>query len=357
MKRFTTIVIFLIAIFSSVNMPEPVQAQNGNGFFNNLFSGGQRGRNRRAAAAAQRIENQQVQTALNFFDFDAGVVDGVLGRQSRTAVSAFQSFLDMPPSGRLLDSEKSFLLDAFDHVINGDEETRKQIALNLVSAQEVLKNLYLGENPPLEEAEPLPMPALPGAQPSMRAFCTGIEAADLIDLVKAQFCNLRQLAIEDGLDLLETAPNEQPAEKVLVQCRVFAESMAGNIARMESTEAGAFVSEMAAWSSDTGVSPENLSRIAKTCLGVGYVFDDSEVAVASALALTGLSQPAYAEIMAYHVAFGLGLGGNENYTGGSGWLEVAISSLPEGMVELTGQESSQRAAIIVDVLNILAAQE
>jgi hypothetical protein len=41
----------------------------------------------------QREENRQVQTALNYFGFPAGTPDGVLGRNSRQAISQYQVHL------------------------------------------------------------------------------------------------------------------------------------------------------------------------------------------------------------------------------------------------------------------------
>lgn len=43
----------------------------------------------------QRQQNREVQTALNHFNFPAGVADGVMGRNSRTAVSMYQNYMSL----------------------------------------------------------------------------------------------------------------------------------------------------------------------------------------------------------------------------------------------------------------------
>src|SRR4051812_23948704 len=41
----------------------------------------------------QRAENAQIQTALNYFGFNAGVSDGVMGANSRAAIGQYQAFM------------------------------------------------------------------------------------------------------------------------------------------------------------------------------------------------------------------------------------------------------------------------
>ena len=50
-------------------------------------------------SSATRSYNAQTQTSLNYFGFDAGVPDGVLGSRSRAAVSQFQAYVGFPITG------------------------------------------------------------------------------------------------------------------------------------------------------------------------------------------------------------------------------------------------------------------
>ena len=60
-------------------------------------------------SSQERTANKLIQEHLNYFGFDTGRPDGVLGRKSRTAVSQFQACLNFPISGTLNSFEKQFL--------------------------------------------------------------------------------------------------------------------------------------------------------------------------------------------------------------------------------------------------------
>ena len=50
-----------------------------------------------------------IQSRLNYLGYDAGVVDGVMGRRSRAAVSDFQYEAGFPVTGRITDEQVSVL--------------------------------------------------------------------------------------------------------------------------------------------------------------------------------------------------------------------------------------------------------
>ena len=343
----------LAFVFSTA---DPVQAQRRNGFLSGLFGGGQQNREQQAAAvaanAAQRRANATVQTALNFFEFDVGTVDGILGRKSRDAISAYQAFLEIPTTGRLTQDERRFLLSAFDQISNADDEVKLQISMNLVSVQGLLKVLYQGE--PLAEEPPAEVVVV--GPRSMRALCVNIQASTTLDLVKGQFCNLRQLAIDQGDFLLETALNAQMVEPVVGECQNLTRDLMPQIEQISSDTGENLIEVMNAWNDDAGISGDKLIRLAETCLGVAYQHDDAEAALAALLVLSGLEDPVYIELVGYHVAFGLGFNGISDFERSASWLESALPKLPEEGVGLTAQNGVQRAKVIVDVLNILLAQ-
>lgn len=354
MKRLFTISTLIFALVLPLSVAEPVQAQNG--FLNNLFST-QRGRDRRAAASTRRAEGREIQTALNYFSFDAGTVDGVLGARSRTAVRAFQGALSMPITGDLSDAQKEVLLSGYNEINTGTAEMLGQIAANPDGALGVLKSIYSGEQPP---ATPLaaPEPEAPElAEGSMQTLCTTLKATGPQELVKAQFCNLRLLAMEQSEQLLDTMPDPQSRGQVFGKCEVFATSMAPYIGAISNSESAGFMAEISDWAAGTGMSETALSRIAKTCLGTGYSHDSPAVTLASLTALSGFFDSAYIELMGYHIAYGLGLGDEGDSALASAWLESAVEALPVGNIELTGQSSGDRAEIIVDLINILAESD
>ncbi|WP_319412990.1 peptidoglycan-binding protein [uncultured Cohaesibacter sp.] len=57
----------------------------------------------------QRENNRDIQQRLNDLGYDAGTPDGVMGRRSRAAISAFQRDNDLPPTGRLTNDQTALL--------------------------------------------------------------------------------------------------------------------------------------------------------------------------------------------------------------------------------------------------------
>jgi len=80
------------------------------------------------ASTAQRQENREVQTSLNYFGFNAGAADGVLGGQSRSAVSRYQAYLGFPATGVLSAYEKTLLLGGYQRALAGGPEVSRIIA-------------------------------------------------------------------------------------------------------------------------------------------------------------------------------------------------------------------------------------
>jgi len=76
-------------------------------------------------SSATRSYNAQTQTSLNYFGFDAGVPDGVLGSRSRAAVSQFQAYVGFPITGRLTQYERDFLVSSYTRAQVGGPEVVK----------------------------------------------------------------------------------------------------------------------------------------------------------------------------------------------------------------------------------------
>lgn len=87
----------------------------------------------------QRQQNREVQTALNYFGFDAGGADGVLGRRSRAAVSSMEAFLSIPVDGSLTSFERDILLSAHNRAISGNPDTVRLISTSPLGARAALK--------------------------------------------------------------------------------------------------------------------------------------------------------------------------------------------------------------------------
>lgn len=81
-------------------------------------------------SAEQRAKNKQIQTNLNYFDFNTGTPDGIFGSKTRAAISMYQSCLSRPVTGKLDSFEVSFLNEsALKAQTNPTETLRKTATL------------------------------------------------------------------------------------------------------------------------------------------------------------------------------------------------------------------------------------
>lgn len=76
-------------------------------------------------SSATRARNREVQTSLNYFGFNAGGADGVLGSRSRAAISSYQAHLGFPPTGHLTEYERTFLVSSYNRAQIGGPDVLK----------------------------------------------------------------------------------------------------------------------------------------------------------------------------------------------------------------------------------------
>lgn len=84
-------------------------------------------------------EGRQIQTSLNYFGFNAGTVDGQLGRQSRSAVSDYQNYMGYQTTGQLTTFEQELLLRSYNRAQAGGDQTFRQIAAHPDGTRGLLK--------------------------------------------------------------------------------------------------------------------------------------------------------------------------------------------------------------------------
>lgn len=94
-----------------------------------------------AISSAQREQNRQVQTSLNYFGFPAGTPDGILGRNSRAAISNYQAHMGYAATGQLTDFERDFLLRSHSRAQAGGYATQ-QLVVTLPQGQRGLLQHY-----------------------------------------------------------------------------------------------------------------------------------------------------------------------------------------------------------------------
>ncbi|MBJ3761147.1 peptidoglycan-binding protein [Maribius pontilimi] len=84
-------------------------------------------------------EGRQIQSSLNYFGFNAGSVDGQLGRKSRDAISAYQAYLGYPVTGQLNTFERDLLVNSYNRAQAGGYATQQQIAATAEGTRGLLK--------------------------------------------------------------------------------------------------------------------------------------------------------------------------------------------------------------------------
>lgn len=114
-------------------------------------------------------EGREIQASLNYFGFNAGTVDGQLGRRSRSAISAYQAYLGYPATGQLTPFEQNLLITSYNRAQAGGYAVTQQIAATPDGTRGLLKT-YRAEMAGQQPAVPLapnttivvaPQPATP----------------------------------------------------------------------------------------------------------------------------------------------------------------------------------------------------
>lgn len=84
-------------------------------------------------------EGRQIQASLNYFGFNAGAVDGQLGRKSRAAISNYQAYLGYPVTGQLSPFEQNLLITSYNRAQAGGYQTSQLVAQNPDGTRGLLK--------------------------------------------------------------------------------------------------------------------------------------------------------------------------------------------------------------------------
>lgn len=84
-------------------------------------------------------EGRQIQSSLNYFGFNAGSVDGQLGRRSRDAISSYQAYLGYPITGQLSPFEQNLLISSHNRAQAGGYAVTQQVASNPDGTRGLLK--------------------------------------------------------------------------------------------------------------------------------------------------------------------------------------------------------------------------
>ncbi len=347
-------------------------------------------------------EGRQIQTSLNYFGFNAGGVDGQLGRQSRSAISSYQAHMGYPVSGELSAWEKDFLLNSYDRAQEGGAATMQQIAANPQGPRGLL-HMYRDQmagtfQPTVPAAVPntvvttvpsqsgtvvtvAPSPEQKPEQSvatfastegeggtlpnfmgrsqsvSLASHCNGISlltnsnggfttVSNMTDphfALNEQFCLARTYAIKQGEDMSAALAGVTPAQ-ITKQCAAFGPAMKDQVAALSLQPRDDVVRATSDFILSTGMSPAELSGTAKICLSSGYRTDEADVAIASGLMLVALGEQVYAELLGHHLSQGFGVSRRPDLA--RSWYQMSTDALDSGATAVFAPGQPERARLL-----------
>jgi peptidoglycan hydrolase-like protein with peptidoglycan-binding domain len=345
---------------------------------------------RSTVSSATRTANRETQVALNYFGYPVGTPDGALGPRSRGAISQFQATLGYPATGNLNQWERDFLVQSYYRAQAGGPQTYQQIANDPRGAQGLLiryRDEKLGVVPqggqfaaaPVAEAAPqvgfaaaapqlvaepqaqanaLPSFLGQGAnQVSLASHCnkvslvtntnggfvTQVNMSDPSFALSEQFCLARTYAITQGEELTAKIPGFTP-QQVAQQCEGFGPVLKDHVATLSLKSREEVLQGVSGFVLASGMAPAQLAGTAKICLGVGYVTDNMDVAIGSALILTVLGEKAYSELMGHHLVAGIGAAARSDLA--LPWYDMSFEAQQSGAVAVFAPGMVDRNAMI-----------
>ncbi|WP_394196473.1 peptidoglycan-binding domain-containing protein [Litoreibacter albidus] len=347
-----------------------------------------------------RQERRDIQTSLNYFGFPAGTPDGVLGRNSRNAISNYQAHMGYAATGQLTDYEKNFLLQSYHRAIAGGAATSQQIAASPTGPRGLLTR-YRTEAAGVATAAPqapattvalAPQPqvlggtttttttvtAVAGAgaatlgtpqtgslpsfmgqttEVSLASHCNQVSlltstnggfmtAETMVDTnlaLNEQFCLARTYAIAEGEQLASKIQGFTPAQ-IAQQCEGFGPALREHVAAMSLKPHTAVMQDVSGFVLGTGMSPVQLAGTAKICLSVGYRTDNMDVAIGSALLLAVLGEQVYSELMGHHLAQGFGVSKRTDLA--LPWYDLGLKAIENGATPVFAPGQPERNALL-----------
>ncbi len=162
-----------------------------------------------------------------------------------------------------------------------------------------------------------------------------------LKLTPKQFCVAREAAISESYEAL-TKSGQTDIANVRAGCRTFADGMKAHVTAAFSDHATATIQKLQ--KEFAGTSPDASITNFKICLGIGYVEDQPDMILASALGLVGIGEAGYAELIGG--VFGIGITPLDNKTRATEWLDFAASQIEKGASTVVKELGADRAGVL-----------
>jgi peptidoglycan hydrolase-like protein with peptidoglycan-binding domain len=314
-------------------------------------------------------QGAQTQTALNYFGYNAGRVDGQVGRGTRSAIERYQASMGYPVNGYDFQPyQYDFLMQAYYWATSGGQATTQLAGQPLLMAyrRQVQTGSALATAPqaPVQTAPAQPVPvatpqepepettettsaSLPSlfsggtGGPSLANRCSGVmlqtstnggytTLANMSDpdfALSEQFCLARSYAMARGEDLIQDIQGLTP-DQVSAQCDSYGEMVAPQVDALSINSKTEAETQMRKLALDSGLSPQDLAATSKVCLAIGYRQDNMDAALGSALMLVAMGEPAYGELIGHHLREGFGVQKRRDLA--MQWYDASLSALDAG---------------------------
>ncbi|MEY8839604.1 peptidoglycan-binding domain-containing protein [Cribrihabitans sp. XS_ASV171] len=317
---------------------------------------------RNAPSIPATEHGRSTQTALNYFGYDAGRVDGQIGRGTRSAIERYQASMGYPVNGRAFDSyQYDFLMQAYYWGVNGGQAQTRLTGQPLLMAyrRQVATGQPAGQLAAMPQPAPVTAPAtattattassgqLPNLfagtsrsvslanhcnavmlQTSTNGGYTTLASLSNADFaLSEQFCLARSYAIAQGEDVMSKIQGLTP-EQVATQCAAYGERLGSEIGAISLKSQGEVEAQMRSFALSSGVPLADLAATSRVCLSVGYSRDNMNVALGSALLLVALGEPAYGELLGHHLREGFGT--SERPDLASQWYTSSLDAIDAG---------------------------
>ncbi|MBD3663765.1 peptidoglycan-binding domain-containing protein [Sulfitobacter aestuariivivens] len=346
-------------------------------------------------------EGKNIQASLNYFGFDAGAVDGQLGRKTRNAVSQYQAYMGYPVTGQLSAFEQNLLISSYNRAQAGGYAVQQQVAANPDGTRGLLKTyraemagtapattLVVTPQPVPQPTQPTVVATAPAAQPlagatalaaavapqatssgalpnfmgagtqaSLASHCNTVSLitntnggfvtlASMTDpnvALNEQFCLARTYAIAKSEELVSKIQGFTP-DQIAQQCGGFGPALKDKVASLSAKPRDAVAADASAFVLSTGMAPAQLKGTAQICLGVGYRTDNMDVAVGSALLLYALGDRVYGELMGHHLSQGFGPAKSPDMA--TSWYEAGLAAADSGAAAVFVPGQPERTELI-----------